>query len=180
MAGTKAGKGTTVYPGAAPSTDLAVQATPGGGVRALAVLEDKSAPRQQRYLIGLPTGAGLVKTSTGMVAAVGPDGQVLGAFATPWAKDANGKSVPTSYQVEGNTLVQSVQTTGATAFPVVADPWYDPSSWENWDTIKCVASQSQDGAIYAGAGAALAGPEAIGPGAVGGALAGTFVGLKNC
>ncbi|WP_162688758.1 MULTISPECIES: hypothetical protein [unclassified Streptomyces] len=124
--GAKAGRGTTVYPGAAPSTDLAVQATPEGGVRALAVLKDKTAPREQRYAIGLPDGTRLVKAGTGAVAAVGRDGKVLGAFAAPWAKGADGRELPTDYRIEGNVLVQSVQTTGSTAFPVVADPWYDP------------------------------------------------------
>jgi hypothetical protein len=47
---------------------------------------------------------------------------VLGSIDAPWAKDANGKAVPTSYRIEGGSLVQKVTTTTGTAFPVVADP----------------------------------------------------------
>lgn len=39
----------------------------------------------------------------------------------PWAKDSTGRSLPTSYSIQGGTLVQDVDTTGA-SFPVVADP----------------------------------------------------------
>jgi hypothetical protein len=45
----------------------------------------------------------------------------VGAVDAPWAKDANGKSLPTHYQVQGQTIRQVVDFTGA-AFPVVADP----------------------------------------------------------
>jgi hypothetical protein len=49
------------------------------------------------------------------------DGKVTGAIAAPWAKDATGRSLPTRYTLEGTTLVQDTDTTGA-QFPVVADP----------------------------------------------------------
>ena len=41
--------------------------------------------------------------------------------AAPWAKDARGRSLRTSYKLEGSNLVQLVETRGA-AFPVIADP----------------------------------------------------------
>lgn len=44
VTGTKAGKNTTVYLGAAKATDLAVQPTTDGGIRTLAVLKDATAP----------------------------------------------------------------------------------------------------------------------------------------
>jgi len=46
---------------------------------------------------------------------------IVAAVEAPWATDAAGKSLPTSYTVKGNHIVQDVDTTGA-AFPVVADP----------------------------------------------------------
>lgn len=39
-----------------------------------------------------------------------------------WAVDANGASLESSYRIEGNSLVQVVQTNAQTAYPVVADP----------------------------------------------------------
>jgi hypothetical protein len=47
----------------------------------------------------------------------------VGEFLAPWAKDATGTPVPTSYSVVGDTLVQHVETTPSTVFPVVADPY---------------------------------------------------------
>ncbi|WP_158297050.1 hypothetical protein [Zhihengliuella sp. ISTPL4] len=45
----------------------------------------------------------------------------LGGIDAPWAVDADGRSLPTHYEVSGSTLTQIVDTTGA-SFPVVADP----------------------------------------------------------
>ncbi|MEU2790781.1 hypothetical protein [Streptomyces sp. NPDC007100] len=172
VTGTKAGKNTTVYPGAAKATDLAVQPTADGGIRALAVLKDATAPREQRYNIGLPNGAHLMKLDNGAVAAIAKNGTFLGGFATPWAKDATGKPVPTSYRVDGNTLVQTVRIADSTAFPVVADPkWLD-------DAAKGVTT----GMIGGCAAGALAGGAGCIPGAVasgviggiGGAIGGLF------
>ncbi|WP_053695847.1 hypothetical protein [Streptomyces sp. NRRL F-5755] len=166
VTGAKAGKNTTVYPGTAKATDLAVQPTTDGGIRALAVLKDATAPREQRYDIGLPAGARLVKLGNGAVAAIAKNGSFLGGFATPWAKDANGNPVPTSYRVDGNTLVQTVRTTSSTAFPVVADPkWLD-------DAAKGVTA----GMIGGCAAGALAGGAGCLPGAVASGVAGGVAG----
>ncbi|WP_050507609.1 MULTISPECIES: hypothetical protein [Streptomyces] len=166
VTGAKAGKNTTVYPGAAKATDLAVQPTTDGGIRALAVLKDATAPREQRYAIGLPAGARLAKLDNGAVAAIAKNGTFLGGFATPWAKDANGNPVPTSYRIDGNTLVQSVRTTDSTAFPVVADPkWLD-------DAAKGVTA----GMIGGCAAGALAGGAGCVPGAVASGVVGGVAG----
>lgn len=47
------------------------------------------------------------------------------AIEKPWAVDAAGKQLPTRYEVQGTTLSQIVDTTGAT-YPVVADPLFIP------------------------------------------------------
>ncbi|WP_432492940.1 hypothetical protein [Kineococcus gypseus] len=46
---------------------------------------------------------------------------VVGAFQAPWAVDADGTQLPSRYEVNDGSLVQVVDTTGAT-FPVVSDP----------------------------------------------------------
>ncbi|GCD34604.1 hypothetical protein OEIGOIKO_02343 [Streptomyces chrestomyceticus JCM 4735] len=166
VTGAKAGKNTTVYPGAAEATDLAVQPTTDGGIRALAVLKDVTAPREQRYDVGLPAGARLVELDNGAVAAIAKNGTFLGGFTTPWAKDANGKPVPTSYRVDGNTLVQSVRIADSTAFPVVADP-----KWLN-DAAKGTAA----GLVGGCAAGALAGGVGCLPGAVASGVAGGVAG----
>ncbi|WJV47522.1 hypothetical protein [Streptomyces flavofungini] len=54
------------------------------------------------------------------VAPHAPDG-VIALTAYP-VEDANGDAVPTSYELDGNDIVQTVETNDKTAFPVVADP----------------------------------------------------------
>lgn len=51
-----------------------------------------------------------------------PDGTVLvGLFSQPWAIDANGTALPTTFSVKDDQLIQQVDTSEA-VFPVVADP----------------------------------------------------------
>ncbi|MEV7601346.1 hypothetical protein AB0O91_28665 [Kitasatospora sp. NPDC089797] len=179
--GVRAGRGTTVYVGAAPATDLAVQATDGGGIRALTVLKDATAPREYRYGIGLPEGARLVPLDGGAVAAVAADGRtVLGGFAAPWAEDADGRTVPTRYRVEGDTLVQTVDVGPGTAFPVTADPWYNPLSWKLPDYATCVSKEGMAGMATGMVGGAFVGGIGAGPGAFVGGLSGMAGGLVSC
>lgn len=125
VTGVKSGAGTIVYADAARSTDLAVQPTADGGARALVTLKNSTAPDEYRFGLDLPPGTELIADGHGgyLIAKSGDQGAtVVGSIDAPWAKDANGKSVPTSYRVEGGALVQKVTTTADTAFPVVADP----------------------------------------------------------
>ncbi|GAA5199427.1 hypothetical protein GCM10023346_39110 [Arthrobacter gyeryongensis] len=46
---------------------------------------------------------------------------VIPFISAPWALDANGKELPTSYTVNGSKITQHVNTNGA-AYPIVADP----------------------------------------------------------
>jgi len=48
-------------------------------------------------------------------------GAVVNSVLPPWATDAAGKAIPTSYAVAGDILTQTVDHEGA-AYPVVADP----------------------------------------------------------
>ncbi len=123
--GIAGGDGTIVYPDAARSADLAVQPTNDGGVRTLVTIKDGSASKEWRFPLTLPEGATAELQSDGSVeltAETEGASIVIGRIAPPWAKDANGEAVPTSYRVERTTLVQDVDFTEDTAFPVVADP----------------------------------------------------------
>ncbi|WP_175412423.1 hypothetical protein [Streptomyces sp. TRM64462] len=122
--------GTIVYSGADSATDVAVQPTV-NGVRSLVVINNASAAKEYRFDLHLPDGAVAEKQQDGSVT-VSKGDEVLGTFDAPWAKDARGEAVPTSYRVEDGALVQTVAFDKNTAFPVVADP-----SW--WDQTKFVA-----------------------------------------
>jgi hypothetical protein len=119
-AGISVGDGTTVYRGADPDVSTVVEPT-SDGARIATVSTDGSAAAQTfRYRVGLPGRGRLRARADGGVDMV-LGRRVIGRFAAPWARDANGTSLTTSYRVDGTTLVQVVATAGA-AFPVVADP----------------------------------------------------------
>lgn len=126
VAGTEAGKGTVVYPNAAKSTDLAVQHTTDGGARALVVLKDVHASATQRFALNLPQGTSLTEDGAGGYEITREIAEgvhtTIGTIDAPWAKDANGRPVPTRYELDGESLVQTVDVNESTAFPVVADP----------------------------------------------------------
>jgi hypothetical protein len=122
--------GTTVYTDPATGTSTTVQATSDGGVRQAIVIPGATAPHEYTIPITAPNGYGLRANDDGTIDLQNPEtGAILGGFATPWAKDANGNPVPTSYRIDGNTLIQTVEFDSNTAFPMVADPWWNPFSW---------------------------------------------------
>ena len=95
-----------------------------GSVAIHSVLADASAPTSYDYTLDLPAGSSIqVDPNGGGAVAVGSDGEALLVIGAPWATDANGNSIPTSYSASGNVLTQHVQISADTAFPVVADPW---------------------------------------------------------
>ncbi|MGI5532477.1 hypothetical protein ACQEVX_35450 [Streptomyces syringium] len=156
VTGVKAGSGTVVYSDVAKSTDLAVQPTTDGGARTLVTLKDAAAPTEQRFTLNLPKDARVIPDATGGYHVVKPAGQgvsmTVGAIEAPWAKDAHGKPVATSYKLDGNQLIQQVETNKDTVFPVVADP---KITWGNvTGTAYFTKGETKSIAIY-GATAAL-------------------------
>jgi len=108
------------------------QSTGTTGVSMMATISDTS-QSSVNYSLSLPVGAGLIPQPDGSLAIsreiVGPNPtagvsttEQFGTIAAPWASDANGTSLPTSYTYTHGVLTQKVNTTRAT-FPVVADPF---------------------------------------------------------
>jgi len=108
-----------VYGDTSRDTDIAIR-TIDSGVQMLAILHSPTASNTQRYRLDVPAGTDL-QALNGGYALVQSDGTVAGIIAAPWATDATGRALPTSYSLEGTTLVQTTDTTGA-SFPVVVDP----------------------------------------------------------
>lgn len=96
-----------------------------GSVQITTVIEDASAPSEYAYPVDLPAGAHLSLHEDGSVSVLSAEGELVAIVDVPWARDASGASVPTSYRINGSTLTQIVQHQGA-AYPVVADPWWIP------------------------------------------------------
>lgn len=125
--------GTAVYVDDSGEVDVAVQAT-ASSVRVSTIIHSADAPTTFKYEIEGATPALLPSGGMELLQDVElklEDGTTVVQNVpsitadAPWAKDANGKDVPTHYEIEGNAVVQVVETSADTAFPVVADPdWF--------------------------------------------------------
>ncbi len=63
-------------------------------------------------------------TASDAIFIVDSEGNTVGGFSSPWAKDANGNNVATHYEIRSENLVQVVDHRGSdVAYPVVADPY---------------------------------------------------------
>lgn len=92
------------------------------GVRVLTAIASADAPRSYDYKLDIPAGSSLNENKLGFLV-VGPQGEALGQLLAPWAKDANGKDLPTAYSLSGDTLTQTVNLDAQDiAYPVLADP----------------------------------------------------------
>lgn len=115
----------------------ALATTPAGVTKLdpdLVVIEDATASDTYRFTVPVPAGGELRALASEPdsdqlaeeILVVDATGTPVGAYDEAWALDADGRFVPTSYRIEGTTLVQRVQFGPATAFPVVIDPGYSP------------------------------------------------------
>ena len=92
---------------------------------ALIVIESAEAATEYRFENAVPAGHAARLHADGSVRFYDADGNESGGIVAPWALDAEGAAVPTSYTLDRTTLVQTVEHEGA-AYPVIADPWWAP------------------------------------------------------
>ena len=85
------------------------------------VIKDAKAPKRYAYKIQVPEGAKIQRAGSSVLVKKGK--KMVVGIAPAWAKDAKGKSVPTHYEVKGNTVTQVVDHGSQYAYPIVADPW---------------------------------------------------------
>jgi hypothetical protein len=119
-----ASDGSVVYGSDSGASSIVVQGFT-NGVRISTTLASKDAGTSFSYPLDLKKGSRIDVQANGSVLIIGPDGSLLGGLLAPWAKDRNGVSVPTHYEVHGNSVVQVIDGNPATlAYPVVADPYW--------------------------------------------------------
>jgi hypothetical protein len=92
------------------------------GVQTLIEIPDSASPGDYAFALDLPEGASLELQPDGSVFVNDAMGLPIALLDVPWAVDANGAPVPTSFHVDGSTVTQIVDVSATTAFPVVADP----------------------------------------------------------
>lgn len=95
-------------------------------VQFLITMLDASAPTRYEFLLDSFDYDRLEVQSDGSVVALDRDGKFVFGIAPPWARDANGQTVPTRFLANGKRLIQLVkvdEAEGPVQFPVIADPW---------------------------------------------------------
>ena len=150
------------------------------GYQVSQVINDPAAPTSYAYKLHLPAGYSPYLQSNGTIAlqtdADGKHGvaptqaDTIGFIDPAWAKDASGNDVPTSYSVKGDTVTQSVDLTGVTTYPVVADPkvtfgWVVYAFFSKSDLQAWVFTAAVD-SVAAAAGAACAFLDEVPPAAI--------------
>lgn len=117
--------GAITYPSTSAVANTAIPTET--GVQLLTTLSSPDAPVSFSYDITAGADDATVAVADdGSAMVIGPDGDVLLHAASPWAVDAEGTSVPTRYELDGNSLVQIVDhTSGDFAYPILADPRLD-------------------------------------------------------
>lgn len=108
------------------------------GVRIHTVVSGAEAPTEFTHDVTLSKGARLVLEKdmpaladapkgaavSGAVFIVNDQGDAVGGFSPPWAKDSTGASIPTHYTLAQGKLVQVVDhRASGVVYPVVADPY---------------------------------------------------------
>lgn len=105
------------------STVLAVKND--GSIQINTVIADSTAPTRFAYPLEVPEGSSVtLNRETGTVSITAADGTWIGGVAPAWATAADGSTVATHYELDGDTLIQVVEhDASTTSYPVVADPW---------------------------------------------------------
>jgi len=121
-----------LFDGNHTDTQIAVETTP-LGARALVMIDSEAAP--ERYAFPLDGAAAMLKPNRdGSVEVLDASGKAIGYVAPAWAVDAEGRKVPTHYDVSGTTLIQVVEHRGkGFSYGIVADP-------SIWQILKCTAA----------------------------------------
>ena len=118
-----ASDGTVVFVGSGQGASVAIQVLDDGSAQVHTIISGSEEGVSFEFEISGPPGLTIVQQPEGSVAIVDEAGEWVGGIAAPWAVDANGRSVPTDYRIDGSTLVQTVYPGDEHAYPIVADPW---------------------------------------------------------
>lgn len=96
------------------------------GLRVIEVIHGPSAPGEYLTHFSSDREIDPVFMEDGTIFLHDTEGDYLGHLDPPWAVDANGKSVPTSYSWRDGTLVQHVEhSSGDYQYPIVSDPTWN-------------------------------------------------------
>ena len=151
-----ASDGSVVFADAGAGVHAVVQVIDDASVRFATVLESDDAPSEYSYDLGELTPVLAPDGSVDLyreVPAVGA-AVLVGTVEAPWAVDAGGLPVATSYSVDGHSLVQHVAHDSSSAYPITADPkltktWWNTTIYFNRSETKRIGDRAPLASILA-------------------------------
>jgi hypothetical protein len=123
--------GETVLESTSVDTDTVIQQL-SDGARLIEIIGSDEAPQEFVYELDVPAGMSLLPQEDGSLL-IGMESRVAdtvafevdGVVGAPWAVDADGESVPASYDVgDDGEITMRVEHSEDVAYPVVADPTF--------------------------------------------------------
>jgi hypothetical protein len=146
--------GTVAYAGTNGSANAVVPTD--GGVQMITTIKNASAPSRYTYKVSVPDGGKVSVVQDGRAIVTDARGTVIMAVDVPWAKDANGVSVPTHYETNGVALTQVVDHAGGNyAYPITADPRWISRTWYGAMVVHYTRAETYDLAHGATLGSVL-------------------------
>lgn len=146
--------GTVAYAGTNGSANAVVPTD--GGVQMLTTIKNANAPTRYTYEVSVPDGGKVSVIDDGRATVTDARGTVVMTVDVPWAKDANGVSVPTYYEANGTTLTQVVDHAGGNyAYPITADPRWISRTWYGAVVVHYTRAETYDLAHGATLGSVL-------------------------
>ncbi|MCY4134813.1 MAG: hypothetical protein OXG30_07865 [bacterium] len=118
-----------LYESVSISTHIIAQAKTNATVRILVLIEASDAPTQFYFPVGLNEDEELKSLKDGRVAVVNSDNVVISIINRPWAYDAAGNPIDSTFRIDNETLVFEVKHGSGTQYPIIADPDF------NWGII---------------------------------------------
>ncbi|WP_102157405.1 hypothetical protein [Zhihengliuella halotolerans] len=103
--------------------DVRVNVFDDGSVSLHTIIPTADSSNVYEYDLLLPAGTTATPQDGGSILFLDTEGEMIGAVAPPWAKDANDEYVATDYEYRDGVLRQRVFFDETTTFPVTADPW---------------------------------------------------------
>ena len=120
----KTSDNTIVYTEYQEDTDVGIQVFK-GSVKIHTVLNSAISPTRFEYKLNIPLGSRITKLDNDGILILDKNKKFIGGFTPPWAIDAEGKEIPTHYEIKDNKLIQVIDHLSVnTRYPVVADPFF--------------------------------------------------------
>ena len=135
------------------------------GTQTLILISDNTAAHDIKFNLDVKPDLTPVLASDGAINYIDKIGASVAGVRAPWARDSQGLSIPTSFTLIGNTLVQHIGFDAKNSYPIIADP-----QW--WQLTSSAAAGAAVGA------AIVIGIPGVGP-TIGAIVGGCVVGALN-